>query len=86
MGLSDQHTVNTLLPGHLARAAGLPPTLHLNDDVLLAHGTPATDLEYFLETVTEDELRAATPAEVGQRAGDTDAAVILNFPTPRSST
>lgn len=77
MGPSDRHAVTTLLPGHLAWTAGLPSTLRLNDDVLLVHGTPASDLEYFLETVAEGGLRAATPAEVCQRAGDTDAVVLL---------
>ncbi|WP_175780406.1 metallophosphoesterase family protein [Burkholderia cenocepacia] len=42
-----------------------------------AHDTPASDLVYFLETVTPDGCRAATPDEVAQRAGDTAASLIL---------
>jgi predicted phosphodiesterase len=45
--------------------------------MLLVHGTPDSDLSYFLETVTEDGLREATHAEAEQRAGGVDAAVIL---------
>ncbi|WP_253201235.1 metallophosphoesterase family protein [Sphingomonas quercus] len=49
----------------------------LSDDVLLVHGTPDSELEYFLETVTEDGLREATREEAEQRAGSANAAVIL---------
>ena len=48
-----------------------------SDDVLLVHGTPDSDLAYFLETVAEDGLRPATAAEIEARAGTTGAAVIL---------
>ena len=45
--------------------------------MLLVHGTPESDLDYFLETVTEGGLRAATVAEVAQRARGVQADVIL---------
>ncbi len=77
MGLSDRHAAENLRPEQLDWLAALPSTLRLSADVLLVHGTPASDLAYFLETVTEEGLRAATPAEVQQRAGSVDAAVIL---------
>jgi len=77
MGLSDRHAAEQLRPDQLAWLAALPATLRLNDDIMLVHGTPANDLDYFLETVTESGMRPATPAEVRQRAGDVDAAVIL---------
>ncbi|SLK13076.1 metallophosphoesterase family protein [Novosphingobium mathurense] len=77
MGLSDRHAADTLLPEQLAWLAALPPTMRLTDDVLLVHGTPDSDLTYFLETVTEDGLREATREEVEQRAGSADAALIL---------
>lgn len=77
MGLSDRHAADTLLPGQLAWLAALPATIRLSNDVLLVHGTPDSDLTYFLETVTEDGLREATREEVEQRAGSADAAVIL---------
>src|SRR3982750_4326374 len=63
MGLSDRHAADTLRPEQLAWLAALPKTLWLRDDVLLVHGTPHCDLTYFLETVTAEGIRAATPAE-----------------------
>lgn len=77
MGQSDLYTAERLRPDQLAWLGGLPTSLRIAGDVLLVHGTPDSDLTYFLETVTEDGLRKATLSEVEQRAGDTDAAVIL---------
>lgn len=77
LGLSDRHALETMRPDQLAWLAGLPATLRLFDDILLVHGTPDCDLTYFLETVTEGGQRQATAAEVAQRAGNVDAAVIL---------
>jgi predicted phosphodiesterase len=77
MGLSDRHAAETLRPEQLAWLAALPATMRLSGGVLLVHGTPDSDLAYFLETVTEDGLRAATREEVEQRAGGVEAAVIL---------
>ena len=76
MGLSDRHAIETLRPDQLAWLAALPRTARLAD-VLLVHGTPDSDLAYFLETVTEQGVRTATQAEVERRTGSTDAAVIL---------
>lgn len=77
MGLSDRHAAANLRAEQLAWLAALPATLRLSDDVLLVHGTPGDDLTYFMETVTAEGLRTATEAEVAERAGNTDAAVIL---------
>ncbi len=77
MGPSDAFAAATLRADQLAWLAALPATLRLSDDVLLVHGTPDSDLAYFLETVTEQGLRAATDAEVVERAGAVDARVIL---------
>ncbi|MEA3391092.1 metallophosphoesterase family protein [Sphingobium sp. CCH11-B1] len=77
MGLSDRHAARTLRPEHLAWLAALPETAWLTHDILLVHGTPGSDLAYFLETVTEDGIRAATPAEVKSRIGAVCAPVIL---------
>ena len=77
MGPSDRYAVATLSANHLAWFDSLPLTLRLSDDVLLVHGTPDSDLTYFLETVTPEGLRQATEAEIKHRAGDVDAAVVL---------
>lgn len=77
MGESDAFARAQLLPEQLAWIAALPATLRLRKDVLLVHGTPQSDLVYFLDSVTPQGSRAATPAEVAERAGPTDAALIL---------
>lgn len=77
MGLSDRHAATTLRNDQLAWLASLPETLRFSDQVMLVHGTPDSDLTYFLETVTEQGIRAATNDEVVERAGQCDARLIL---------
>ena len=77
MGLSDQYAALTLRPDQKNWIASLPATLWFSDDVLLVHGTPDSDLAYFLETVDESGLRSATAAEIEERAGSASAKVIL---------
>jgi predicted phosphodiesterase len=77
MSLSDRHASEALLPEQLAWLASLPTTLRLFNDITLVHGTPESDLDYLLETVTNYGLRPASTAEVEQRARGVDSAVIL---------
>ncbi|RKF20622.1 metallophosphoesterase [Altericroceibacterium spongiae] len=77
MSLSDRHAADCLRADQFAWIASLPATLRLSDDVLLVHGTPESDLQYFLDTVTEEGLRLATKEEVKERTGNADFAVIL---------
>ena len=77
MGASDAHAAARLQPAQREWLAGLPDTLRLGDEVFCCHGTPQSDLVYFLETVTPDfagpaapGLRRATLAEASERAGD----------------
>jgi putative phosphoesterase len=88
MGVSDAYARAQLLPEQLDWIAALPATLRLRHDVLLVHGTPTSDLVYFLDTVTPQGSRAATLDEVARRAGDAAAALILCGHThmPRSIT
>jgi putative phosphoesterase len=76
MRVSDQYASSVLRPEHRAWIAALPETLRV-DDVLMVHGSPRGDLECFLQTVTENGMRRASVAEVEERAGSTDAALIL---------
>ena len=78
MSASDAHTDAELLPAQRAWLAGLPPTLALGDEVFCCHGTPSSDLQYFLETVVPgfagigsgaNGVRVATLAEATERAG-----------------
>lgn len=78
MSASDAHTHDELLPRHRDWLARLPPTLQLGDEVFCCHGTPTSDLAYFLETTVPgfiglglgaNGVRAATLHEATQRAG-----------------
>jgi len=78
MSASDAHTHDELLPRHRAWLAGLPPMLALSNEVFCCHGTPTSDLVYFLETTLAgfegtgrgaNGVRAATLGEATERAG-----------------
>ena len=76
MGMSDRYTASRLGPKHHKWIAALPESLWLLGDVLLVHGTPNSDLEYFLESVDENGLRPASIEEVRSRAGSVSANLI----------
>lgn len=61
----------------LAWIASLKPLARFADDVLLCHGTPASDGEYFLETVDPRGIRAASATEIEARLGTADATLVL---------
>jgi diadenosine tetraphosphatase ApaH/serine/threonine PP2A family protein phosphatase len=78
MSASDAHTAAELEPRHREWLTRLPATLPLSAEVFCCHGTPGSDLEYFLETVVAgfvgvglgaNGVRAATPDEAAARAG-----------------
>jgi predicted phosphodiesterase len=75
MGASDAHAARALGAPERVWLAALPGTQWLADDVLLCHGTPDSDLTYFMETVTpgfgvdgQRGVRAASVAELSARA------------------
>jgi len=78
MSASDAHTADELPPAHRAWLAALPATRALSAEVFCCHGTPTSDLVYFLETPVPgfvgvgrgaNGVRAATLAEATERAG-----------------
>ena len=76
LGASDACTASEISSAHRAWLASAPPTVWLSEDVFICHGTPHSDLHYWLETVTDDfgqqgspGIRAATQAEVLERLG-----------------
>lgn len=77
MGASDRYAAEAIRHDQRDWLLSLPPTLQMWDDVLLVHGTPDDDLQPFLETVDERGCRPATLHEATQRAGRTDAALVL---------
>jgi predicted phosphodiesterase len=81
---SDGYAAANITDAQAEWLRGLPATHWLAKDVLLVHGTPASDLEYWLETVTPDfgqhgsrGIRAAAPEEVAQRLGEAGAASLV---------
>ncbi|MYM32178.1 metallophosphoesterase [Duganella sp. CY15W] len=75
-GESDVYAHAQLGEAELAWLATLPPQRRLDPAVLLCHGTPRSDHEYFLETVEPAGARLATSAEVVVRMAGTQAALV----------
>lgn len=74
---SDRYALEALGPEQLRWLGSLPATAWLGPEVLLVHGTPSTDLQFLLETVTPAGLEAATEAEISERLGATTATLVL---------
>ena len=81
MGAADAFARARLAEEDLRWLAALPATLDLGAGIWCCHGTPGSDLDYFLESVTPDldcngspGVRAATAAEVAQRLGSVTSA------------
>jgi predicted phosphodiesterase len=75
MGASDAFAAGELGPAERAWLGALPATQWILGDVLLCHGTPASDLVYFMETVVpgfgvdgQRGIRPAGAAELRVRA------------------
>ncbi|MDR3427020.1 MULTISPECIES: metallophosphoesterase family protein [Silvimonas] len=73
---SDIYAHSQLTPEILAWLHKLPGTAWLGPAVFLCHGTPTSDLTYFLETVEPDGIRLASAEEIEERLGDIDADLI----------
>ena len=67
MGPSDAHAYDQLSGAHVAWLKGLPASLTVGP-VIAWHGTPASDLEYWLETVEGGRMRLADRDTVEARA------------------
>ena len=76
MSGSDAFTRTRLSAPTLAWIAALPPVHRLDDEVLLCHGSPRSDLEYLLETVRPQGFGLASAAEITERRGDEPARLI----------
>jgi len=87
MNASDAFAAQQLSAAQRDWLAALPATRTLgagDEAVFCCHGTPDSDLRYFLETVTGGEagpaspgVRAATPQEAAERAGAVEQRLIL---------
>lgn len=77
LGPSDAFARAQLTEPHRRWLGALPTHARLENDVLLVHGSPRSDLEYLLETIEPTGLRAATTSEVEARLGDEAHAALL---------
>ncbi len=84
-GPSDRYAHSQLSSEAFEWMAKQLPAQPLNEDVFLCHGTPRSDIEYFLETVDAPRVRAATQDEIDERLGPVSAAVVIcgHTHTPR---
>ena len=61
---SDEYAYSQLTAKEFDWLKSLDSTSRITPEVLLCHGTPLSDTEYFLETVEKGGVRPATSAEV----------------------
>lgn len=78
LGASDKVALAQLKQSHLDWLKSLPATGQLFDEVFLCHGTPDSDLTYWLERVEPcGKVRNATLKEIETEAEGIDATLIL---------
>ncbi|KQY19571.1 metallophosphoesterase family protein [Rhizobium sp. Root482] len=78
LGRSDRAAHDELQPLHLDWLRSLPATLVHRDEIFLCHGTPASDVQYWLEDVTpEGVVRLSDRQRIEAGAAGTDFPVIL---------
>jgi predicted phosphodiesterase len=75
-GPEDAFTHAELGAGELAWLASLVPARHYSHELYLCHATPASDLDYLLDTVEPGVVRVATRAELDARLAGIDAQVV----------
>jgi predicted phosphodiesterase len=81
---SDGYAATQVTPARAAWLQALPTSMELTREVWLCHGTPDSDLQYWLETVVPGfeqgqgpGVRAASPDEVAARLGSVRHPVVL---------
>lgn len=78
MGPTDRVAHDQMTPDQIAWLAVMPATRMVFDDVFMCHGTPHSDLTYWLEKVDANgTIRAARLEEVTREAAGIDANLIL---------
>jgi putative phosphoesterase len=73
---SDAYAHACLTPEAFEWLRALPPTLDLTARIHLCHGTPRSDLEYFLETLEAGHVHAASAQDIERRLGAVRADVV----------
>jgi putative phosphoesterase len=70
-------TREALTESHRAALGALPASLELEAGILAVHGTPASDVEYLLETAVDGRLALVTATELAARLGPRPSALVL---------
>jgi len=90
VGQTAGHALDDMLRPGLSAAtmawlAGLPATARLGQDILLCHGSPASDEVFLLEEEGSDYLYPSNEDQVRAKLGDCDAKLVLcgHSHTPR---
>ena len=88
MSAADRYAALRITAAQRAWMAALPPTLAGAEGLHCVHGTPGSDLECFVHTVTPAGMRPATQDEIAARLGDLPATLVLCGHThlPRQAT
>lgn len=73
---SDRYARSLLDADTRAWLSALPASAWIGDEVLLCHGTPQSDHEYFLESVTPKGIGLAAASQILARRGSATAQVI----------
>lgn len=75
-GKSDGYAHSQLTSVEFAWLRSLQPSLQLNAEIFLCHGTPRSDCEHFLESVRNGKLSVASLDEITERMGNVRAPVV----------
>jgi putative phosphoesterase len=75
-GPSDEFAHSQLTAKEFEWMASLKSCVSYTPEVLLCHGTPKNDAQYFLETVEPTHVRPASSLEVNTRLGDVESELI----------
>jgi predicted phosphodiesterase len=76
-GPSDAYAHSRLGEREFSWMAALPSSEAFDPEVFLCHGTPSSDVTYFLESVEGSRVRPATREETADRLGECRAPVVL---------
>jgi len=74
---SDAYAHSQLTRAEFAWMASLTHAKAYNDELFLCHGTPGSDITYFLESVDEQGWRPAKRQEVDARLGEQRSPVVV---------
>ncbi len=76
-GPSDRYAYQQLNDTELSWLRSLPPSLEVDNEFFLFHGSPSRDTTYLLETIERGRTRLATPSEIAGRLGGACAPLLL---------